>query len=229
MYRKSGVLIALILISAVCSAQCKNQITLVPLPAWKGAKKARDFVRFTYPLTATDSLLVYAHDDPDSAIGSYDTGFAITRDQKVLQRVFLRKLPVLRGDSLFAQNSGALTITRVCSEGSPIYFVTMQYEGDITSPELFLIAVPTAQDYVVSALPMVHGGVLDVSKSDPLKIRTWDNLFEGNCNACDTHYRITEYQIQSGKPVRTRRYRTRRLYSSDDKIFDDRRRVRFIP
>jgi len=52
-------------------------------------------------------------------------------------------------------------------------------------------------------------------------------LHEGNCNACETAYQITEYEIRNGKPVRTRRYRTRHLYDSGN--FDDRRRIRFIP
>ncbi|MGA1980983.1 MAG: hypothetical protein ABSG84_00810 [Acidobacteriaceae bacterium] len=132
-------------------------------------------------------------------------------------------------DEFFRENFTTLAIARACVGDAPLFFVAMGYVGDMTSADLFLSVVPTPQDYVVSALPMVAGGALDVSKANPLNLRTWDNLFEGECNACETHYRITEYQIRDGKPVRTRRYRTRHLYSSGNYIFDDRSRIRFMP
>jgi hypothetical protein len=230
MFQKSVILTALFLISVLCSAQCSNRITLVPLHVLKTPKRSRDFVRFSYPLTATDSLIVYARDDPDRSLRPYDTGIAITRGGKALQRVALRSLPEMRReDEFFRENFTTLAIARACAGDAPLYFVAMGYVGDMTSADLFFSVVPNPQDYVVSALPMVAGGVLDVSKANPLNIRTWDNLFEGECNACGTHYRIAEYQIQEGKPFRIRRYRTKHLYSSDDRIFDDRRRIRFIP
>ena len=221
-------LILMAFCASVCAvAECSNKITLVPLTVWKSPKQSRDFVRFSYSLTATDSLL--AHDDPERSVGSYDTGFAITRNQGILRKVTLQNLPELRGDSLFAENSNTLAITRARTSGVPVYFVTLGYEGDMTSPDLFLAVIPNADGYEISALPKVSGGVLDVSRSDPLHLRTWDNLSEGECNACATRYRVTEFQVQDGKPVRIRRFRTRHLYSSDEAMFDDRRRVRFIP
>jgi len=105
----------------------------------------------------------------------------------------------------------------------------MQYRGDEISPALLFVLVPSAHGYDVTDLPEISGGVLEVSRADPLHLRTWDNLHEGECNACETHYQITEYEIRDGKPVRTRRYRTRHLYDSGNYIFDDRRRIRFIP
>ena len=86
--------------------------------------------------------------------------------------------------------------------------------------------IPTAEGYEVSTLPMFRGGVVDVSKADPLHLKIWENLEEGICNACATRYRITEYKIRDGKPVRIRQYRTRRLYTTGN--FDD-TRIRFIP
>lgn len=117
-------------------------------------------------------------------------------------------------------------MTRACASGGPIYFVTMQWMGDIISPALAFILVPSAQGYDVSTLPSFSGGVVDVSRANPLHFRIWDSLHEGACNACETAYRITEYEIRDGKPVRTRQYRTRRLYTSGN--FDDERRIRFI-
>ena len=233
MCRRSGVLFALTLIRTLGAAapslsQCNNQITLVPLRAMKAASKARDFIRFRYALSGSDSVLLRSHEDTETTIGPYDTGFVITRNEKVLQNVVLGNLPEFhREDPAFAESFGTLAVTRACRNGGPIYFVTMQYFGDMLSPALVFILTPSAQGYVVSTLPMISGGVLDVSKDDPFHLRTWDSLNEGGCNACDTAYRISEYQIRDGKPVRTRQYRTRHVYNTGD--FDDRRRIRFVP
>jgi hypothetical protein len=123
----------------------------------------------------------------------------------------------------------ALAVTKACTGDSPLYFVSMQRWGDEISPAFLFTVVPTGDGYKISHLPAISGGVLEVSTSNPLNLRAWDSLHEGDCNACETHYLITEYQIRHGKPVRTQRYRTRRLYDSGNYIFDDRRRIRFIP
>jgi hypothetical protein len=202
----------------------------VPLAAMKAASKARDFVRYSYSLSTSDSLLIRSHEDTETTIGPYDTGFAITRDGKVMQSVELRNLPEFRSyDPSFSFSDGffTLAVTRACASGGSIYFVTMQWMGDIISPALVFTVVPSAQGYEVTALPSFSGGVVDVSVANPLHIRIWDNLHEGACNACETHYRITEYEIREGKPVQTRQYRAKRLYTSGN--FDDNRRIRLTP
>ena len=224
MSRKLNGSVALTLIVALGStvsalAQCKNEITLVPLTAFKAANKALDFVRFTYSLSPSDSLLIRSHEDTETTIGPYDTGFRITRDGSILQRI---SLPPGSED-----NFNTLAVTRACGREGPIFFITMQYSGDEISPALIFTLVPTARGYVVSSLPTISGGILEVSKADPRHLRTWDSLHEGDCNACETAYQITEFEIRDGKPIRTRRYWTRHLYGSGD--FDDRRRIRFIP
>lgn len=235
MSRRSDVLAALILISALWPAnlalsQCNSQITLVPLTSMKAASKARDFVRFRYSLAGSDSLLIRSHEDTETSIGPYDTGFVITRDGRILQRISLRELPEMPpGEPEYADSFSTLAVTRACGNGGPIFFVSMQYSGDMTSPALLFTLVPSANGFEVTALPMISGGVLEVSKANPLHLRTWDNLHEGNCEACETAYQITEYEIRNGKPVQTRQYRTRHLYTSGYYIFDDRRRIRFIP
>jgi hypothetical protein len=211
-------------------AQCNSQVTLVPLRSMKAASKDRDFVRFRYSLSVSDSLLIRSHEDAETSIGPYDTGFVIIRDENILQRISLRELPEMpRGEPEYADSFTTLAVTRACGNGGPIFFVTMQYSGDMTSPALLFVLVPSANGFEVTTLPMISGGVLEVSRSNPLHLRTWDNLHEGNCEACETAYQITEYQIQNAKPVQTRQYRTRHLYTSGNYIFDDRRRIRFIP
>ena len=225
-------LVALILIfsswpAKLAFAQCNNHSTPLPLPDMKAASKPRDFVRFKYSLSASDSLLIRSHEDTQTSIGPYDLGFVIKRDDKVLQSVTLRKLPEFRReDSFFSEAFSTLYVTSACASGGPIYFVTMKYMGDEISPALVFVLVPSAQGYDVSTLPLFDGGVVEVSKANPLHIRIWENLEEGGCNACETRYRITEYEIRDFKPVRIRGYKTRRLYTTGD--FDD-TRIRFIP
>lgn len=233
MSRRFGILATLIFIStfwpaASALSECNDQITLVPLTDQKAAGKARDFVRFRYPLPASDSLLIRSHEDTETSIGPYDTGFVIARDGSVLRSISLRELPEMRGeDPDFANSFTTLAVTRACGIGGEIFFVTMQYSGDETSPAFVFVLAPTADGYKVSTLPMISGGVYEISRTDPLHVRAWDSLHEGQCNACATAYQITEYEIRDGKPVRIGRYRTRHLYASGH--FDDRRRIRFIP
>jgi len=196
----------------------------------KAATKARDFDRFSYSLSTSDSLLIRSHEDAETTIGPYDTGFVITRDGKTMQTVLLRELPELKDqDPMLSEGFTTLAVTRACGRGGPIYFVSMQWEGDMTSPALIFTLAPSAQGYEVSSLPMIRGGILEVSMAHPHRLRAWDNLGEGECNACETAYQITEYEIRDGKPIQTRQYRTRHLYDSGNHIFDDRRRIRFIP
>jgi hypothetical protein len=232
MSRKHKFLVALTLISACSSAplaltQCKNLITPVPHHAMKAASEPRDFVRFRYSLSTFDSLLVQSHEGAETSIGPYDFGFVIEREGKTIQNVTLRKLPEFRHqDSFFSQVFTTLYVSRACASGGPIYFVTMKYMGDEISPALVFTLVPSKQGYEVSTLPMIRGGVVDVSMADPHQLRIWENLEEDDCNACETAYRITEYEIRDAKPVRIRQYRTRHLYTTGD--FDE-SRIRFIP
>jgi len=231
--RKSEFLIALSVFIALWTArsalsQCTNQITLIPLQRLKAASGARDFVRFKYVLTTSDSLLIRSHEDRETSIGPYDSGFEIDRDGKALRNVALRELPEFRREEPeYSESFTALAITRACANGSPMYFVTLQYMGDLTSPALIFVLVPSAQQYEITNLPMISGGIVDISRADPRHIRTWDNLHEGNCEACQTAYEITDYEVRGAKPIRVRTHRTKPLYRSGQ--FDDRRRIRFVP
>ncbi len=207
-------------------SQCDNQITLVPPRPLKAASAARDFVRFKYPLSASDSLLILSHEDTETSIGPFDTGFSIKRNGKVSQRISLRNVPeIRREDREYANSFSSLAVTRACGSAGPIFFVTMQYQGDLTSPALLFVLVPSKGGYDVSTPPTISGGVFEISLTNPFHLKAWDNLHEGNCEACETAYEISDYLIQNGKLVLTGKHRTRRLYASGQ--FDDRRRVRF--
>lgn len=144
-----------------------------------------------------------------------------------MQSVILRKLPEFRREDLFFSEAfTTVSVTRACASEGPIYFVSMKYMGDELSPALVFVVVLSAQRYQVSSLPMFSGGTVDISAADPLHLMVWNNLNEGMCNACETPYQITKYEIRDGKPVEIRRQRTRHTYSSDQ--FPE-SRIRFTP
>jgi hypothetical protein len=149
------------------------------------------------------------------------------RDGKTILSVTLRNLPEFRReDSFFSESFTTLFVTRACASEGSIYFITMKYMGDEISPALVFVLASSAQGYEVTTLPLIRGGVVDVSTADPLHLRIWENLEEGGCNACETAYRITEYEIRNAKPVKIRQHRTRHLYSTGN--FDE-TRIRFVP
>ena len=171
--------------------------------------------------------MIRSHEDADTSIGLYDLGFAIERDGKVVQTINLKEMPEMQSkDSFFSESFTTLYVTRACGNGGATYFVTMKYMGDEISPALVFMLIPSADGYLVLTFPMFRGGVVEVSAANPLHLKIWENLEEGNCNACATAYQITEYEIRSGKPVQLRQYRTRHLYTTSD--FGDDSRIRFI-
>lgn len=208
-------------------SQCANHTTMLPVAPMKAAAKSRNFARFTYPLSDTDSIQIESHEDTDTSIGPYDLGFLVKRSGSTIRQIRLRQLAEFRKqDSLFSQTFSTLAVTRVCDRDMPMYFITMKYMGDELSPALVFVVSPSGTSYDVLALPMFCGGTIDVSQSAPNRIRIWNNLEEGMCNACKTRYRVTEYELQKDKAVKLRSYRTRQLYTSGD--FND-VRVRLIP
>jgi hypothetical protein len=220
--------LAMIIVPAMhASSQCTNRTAMLPLAPMKAAANPRNFVRYKYRLSDTDSIQIESHEDTETSIGPYDLGFLIKRSGSTVRQIHLRRLPEFRKqESFFSKAFSTLAITRVCEHDAPMYFITMKYMGDELSPALVFVVSPSGTSYGVLALPMFSGGTIDVSKSAPNRIRIWNNLNEGACNACETRYRVTEYELLSNKAVRLRSYRTRHLYTSGE--FDD-VRVRFVP
>lgn len=209
------------------SSQCTNRTTMLPLASMKAADKPRNFVRFKYRLSDKDTIQIESHEDTETSTGPYDLGFVINRSGTIIKHIRLRRLPEFqKQDSFFSKAFSTVAITLVCKQDTPMYFITIKYMGDELSPALVFVVSPSGPSYDVLALPMFGGGTIDVSKSDPNRIRIWNNLEEGGCNACETRYRVTEYELRNSKAVRLRTYRTRRLYTSGD--FDD-VRVRLVP
>jgi len=208
-------------------SECKNETIMLPVSPMKAASKPRDFISFKYAMSTSDSILIQSHEDTETTIGPYDLGFLIRHDGRTVRSVSLQKLSEFRReDSFFSEAFMTVAVSSACTNGKVVYFVTMKYMGDEISPALVFVIVPSPQGYKVSALPMFSGGTVEVSKTNPYSLRVWDNLHEGECNACETAYQITEYEIRDGKPIRTKRHRTRHLYSSGQ--FED-SRIRFIP
>jgi len=94
MSRRLRLLVALSLVSGFWHAvpahsQCKNHSIPLPFTAMKAASKPRNFVRFKYSLSPSDTLKIRSHEDTETSIGPYDLGFAIERDGKTMQSVTL--------------------------------------------------------------------------------------------------------------------------------------------
>jgi hypothetical protein len=230
-YRKLGFLaiFAALSVSTALLSQCDDHINPVPQYLMKPTGHARDFIRFRYPLSASDSLQVKSHEEFGSSMGTYDIGFSITRSGAILHDTLLRKLHEMpRDEPDYANSFKTMATARACGSKGVIFFVTMQYQGDMTSPALLFLIVPTGDGYQVSTLPMLSGGVLEVSKSDPFHLRTWDNLHEGGCEACETAYEVTDYEVRDGTAVRLKKFKTRHMYTSGNARFNE-LRIRFVP
>ena len=148
-------------------SQCqKPNHPCVPNSVINAATGIRDLIPFTYALSASDSFRARSP-DTEPGIAPHEIGFEITRNGTALQHTSLSELPELRREEPeYASNFRAIAVTRACTNSGPIYFVTMQYMGDATSPTLYFTLVPAARGYKVSALPMISGGVLEVSTAN---------------------------------------------------------------
>ncbi len=198
-------------------AECTNQISLVPVFTMKAAARARNFVSYRYALNATDTLEILSHEDMETTIGPYVLGFRIERDGKLLKKELLGELPEFTQAPLGAEeidNFFAMAVARACASEGPFYFVSLHWNGDVISPALVFLVVPSPDGYEVSLFPSLSGGTVEISRKDPHQLRLWTSLHEGECNACETAYSITEYEIRERKPVKVRQYRTRHLYTS---------------
>jgi hypothetical protein len=214
------------------SQQCQAHITSIPFhdkhlspPTGTHLPKGA-FIRFRYPLQDGYTLALYSVPDDSPFLHYGDRGILLMHDDQPVQDFPLKSLGEMQGeDTDFQDNFEAISVAHTCSGDKPYYFIAYGHRGDMTSSDLFISIIPATDGYRLTPLPMVAGGVLDLSKSNPLLIRTWSNLFEGDCNACPTRYEIEEYHLDDGIPQKVKKYRTRKLYSSDDALFDDRLRI----
>jgi hypothetical protein len=138
--------LAMLAVSAlvqVGASQCKNQIAMVPLPPLKAADEPRDFVRFRYAFSSSDSILIRSHEDTETSIGPYDLGFVIQRNGTTAHSLKLGQLPEFRReDTVFSESFTTVAIARACGSHGPVFFVTMKYMGDEISPALVFVVLP---------------------------------------------------------------------------------------
>jgi hypothetical protein len=166
--------------------------------------------------------------------GDSERGLLIIRNGQTVKKLLLSDLPSLKRDSKYPEDDPsdsyrALAFVEGCSPAGPIEFVSFQWEGDITSPALLLTISSNGTGYGFAELPTISGGVFDISRSDARKIDAWDNLHEGSCEACLTHYSISTYRLSQGKVVLEKTRKTRKQYTSGSKAFNNSLRVRLIP
>jgi hypothetical protein len=232
MMRRTVLVLSLLVESAVClRAQCVPQITEVsskdhqPVPSGIRIPHGT-FIQASYALNENDRLLLYSQPSP---IGTHIVGIAILSKNKAPRLVSLSSLPALRRSNKDGQPDSfyAEKIVRGCSNGAPIYFVESHWDGDIISPELVMILVPSENGYSVSTMPLISGGVLEISRSDARSLTVWSSLHEGECNACETAYEVSTFRLRGTQPIRLSRHRTRKLYDSGDPKFDS--EIDFVP
>jgi hypothetical protein len=233
------VLSACLLMTLPLHAGCVTHVSPLPsaqpdvaIAAPIGANlSASEFIHVSIPIAGGDRLLLYALHNDAPFTGYSERGILIERNGRTIHKLALSSLPELKGDPKDPDDDPsdsfiALSLTTVCIGDKTFYWLAFHWQGDIISPELLVLLSPRGQQYEFSALPPIDGGILDVSRSDPTRLRTWDNLVEGGCNACATRYEVREYGMVNNKPALRRHWRTRKLYSTSE--FDDRLGVRLV-
>jgi hypothetical protein len=236
-----SILIVLFALAAAvqCTSQCKPHIAPVPsydfgkepahLPVPKGAAlPLHDFVSYKRNLQPGLTLSIYSRFEPGYL--SLADGIILTREGDPPRIIPLRSLTefvgsTYKGDPL-AYN--ALSVTEACDRDRAIFLVAFHWNGDILSPETGILLIPGSTGVRVMTTPAISGGVIQLSRIGPLHLRLWSSLNEGICNACETRYTISDYDLRDGSPALARRVRTRRTYTSGDPLFDDRLGVRLL-
>jgi hypothetical protein len=190
-----------------------------------------EFIHVSIPIAGGDRLLLYALHNDAPFNGYSERGILITRNGRTINKLPLSSLDELKAnpkepDFDPSDSYQSLSLTTICIGNRSFYWLAFHWQGDIISPELLVLISRRNQHYQFSALPLIDGGILEVSRSDPRRFRTWDNLVEGGCNACDTRYEMREYTVTNDKPVLRRHWRTKKLYNTGQ--FDDRLGVRLV-
>jgi len=220
-------------------AGCVTHISQLPIAqpriaiaAPTGANLAiGEFVHVSIPIAGGDRLLLYALHNDAPFTGYSERGILIAHNGRTINKLPLSTLPELKGDPKEPDDDPSdsyqsLSLTTMCMGDKAFYWLAFHWQGDITSAELLVLLSPRGQQYEFSALPLINGGILEISRSDPSRFRTWDSLLEGGCNACETHYEVREYAMVDDKPSFRRKWQTKKLYSSGQ--FDDQLGVRLV-
>jgi len=221
-------------------AGCVTHVSQLPIAASsvaiaapRGADLADgEFVHVSIPMAGGNQLLIYALHNDAPFNGYSERGILISHDGLTISKLPLSSIPELKPDPKHPDDDPsdsyqALSLTTVCLGGKTFYWLAFHWQGDIISPELLVLLSPQGQGYSLSPLPLIDGGTLEISRSDPSQFRTWNNLFEGICNACETHYEVAEYALISGKPSLRRKWKSKKLYSTGQ--FNSGLGVRLIP
>lgn len=223
-----GLFAGLLLIALRCGAQCITHVSRIPneLPKENFSAPvgshlaAREFIHARFTLENGRELLLYG-DHNDSPGGFSERGLIIIKEGHFERQFPLKELPVFKSSPRSEEDDpidsySALSLTTACDEGGANFWLAFHWQGDITSPELIVLLAPSKHGYAISSLPLINGGEVRISRRDTRHVTTWDSLFEGRCNACQTHYRVQEYRVVKDRAVLVSTRRSTRLFSSGD-------------
>lgn len=218
--------------SATLSAQCATRIEPIPYGEIKPVKTQappgkNQFVLFSTPLKNGDALEILSLRDDSPFGGHMERGVRIVHGNTVLASQAISDLPEFRNQSKSEDDdiSGsyrALAVVIGCTGSSLFAGVTFHWSGDMISPEFLITISRVNSRYVISALPTISAGMFELSRSNIKSIRTWDNLHEGSCNACKTHYEIRDYVLIAGHPKLQSKRTSKQLYTSGSWKFPER-------
>lgn len=237
--RRYLTLLLLALAAATAAAQCTP--TIAPVPLYDYHQEPAHLSLPPGTVLPPHHFLSYKRQlMPSLAIGivtrfeqeafSMDDGLLLSEAGSPPRLIPLSTLPEFRAHWEASDIAyTALSVTETCDGPHPVFLIAFHWVGDMLAPEVGLLLLPGDHGVTLRTVPSISGGVIQLSRSGPLRLRLWSSLNEGLCNACETRYSIRDYALQDGQLVLLHTQRTSKLYTSSDPMFDDRIGVSFLP
>lgn len=200
----------------------------IRLPAPRGVTlPEEDFVTWSYELKPGLKLSLYSRQDGQFILAD---GLILTKASAPAQVIPLTTFHEFTdgyGTDRMDIGYFPMALATACDAHRPVFLMTFHWLGDVTSPQVSLLLLPGGDGVQIISMTPLSGGTVELSRSGPLHLRTWDNLHEGSCNACETHYEIRDYVLRSGRLIETRHRRSFKRITSSDPLFDN-PGVRFV-
>jgi hypothetical protein len=186
--------------------------------------------QFVVNLVNNDWLVVYGKSSERTPSDPQDGGFLLVRGHRVLVNQSLMQVPAWKkfARDIGPENLPAFSIfaAQVCHGRGRIVVLGFAACCSTASAVLYMIAKPNGGNYRLTTLPMVGGGKLEITASDPVGLNLWDEMGDGACDGCPQHFNISEYKMEDGTPVLIRKQRASTKHKPGD---FDAHRIVLIP
>jgi hypothetical protein len=177
--------------------------------------------RFAVQLKDSDWLVVYTKPGPRTQDDPQDGGFLLVRGHHVLVSQSLMAIPAWKK---FAQDIGSpgtpafgVFAARACRSGEkPIIALGFAACCTTASAIQYIFAEPHGTGYLLTTLPMVGGGKLEIISGKPIRLKLWDEMGDGQCDGCLQHFNVSEYEMKGGEAVFVRKEQVPRKYKPGD-------------